>query len=59
MYHKPLVIFLFQVLHVFSDMAAENILPQDFSIKLLCFWIVTRKTFVVVGNKDTTVTGTL
>lgn len=59
MYYKPLVIFFLQVLHVFSDMTAENILPQNFSIELLRFWIVTRKTFVIVGNKDTTVTGTL
>jgi hypothetical protein len=54
----PLVILLFQTLHIFSNMSAKNIFLQNLRVQLLRFWVIAREALLVVGNVETTVAGT-
>lgn len=55
----PLIIFLLERLHVLSDVATEDILLENLSIKLLAFGVIARETLLIVGDVEATVGSTL
>lgn len=53
------VVFLFEVAHVISNMATIDVRAKDFGIQFLGLGIVTGETVLAVGNEDTTIGGSL
>ena len=56
---EPLVIFLFERLHVFGDMTTVDVRTEEFGVELLGFRVVTGETLLRVRDEDSTVGSTL
>ncbi|RUP35254.1 hypothetical protein BC936DRAFT_138506 [Jimgerdemannia flammicorona] len=54
-----LLIFTFEVLHIFGDVAAVDVLAEDLGVELLAFDVVAGETVLAVGDEDTAVRRTL
>lgn len=52
----PFIIFLFQRLHVLSNVATKDVFLEHFTIESLALWVVPRETLLGVGDEYTTVT---
>lgn len=56
---ESLVILLLEGLHVFGDVPAVDVLPQDLAVELLGLWVVAWESVLGVGDEHATVRGAL
>lgn len=57
--NSPLVVFLFQTLHVLRNVSSEDVFLQYLRVQRLIFRIIARESLVRVGDEDATIAGSL